>query len=96
MQAIITKTIPWTTHKPTRIKAACSRGYIIVSDDSSLESANQEVAKTLIQKFIAEDEQDGVTKSKWRGHYATGQLPDMTYVHVPVVNVGFGCNQFSV
>ena len=62
MQAIETKLIPATNTKPTRIKASCERGSIIVSADSisgdqmnGSESTHVRAAQILVDKFIAED-----------------------------------------
>lgn len=38
MQAIITKYIPPTNYKPSRIRAKCERGSIILSWDSELDT----------------------------------------------------------
>lgn len=62
MQAIETKIIPATNTKPTRIKASCERGSIIVSADSlsgdqmnGSESTHVKAAQLLVQRFADED-----------------------------------------
>lgn len=62
MQAIETKLIPATNTKPTRIKASCERGSIIVSADAlsgdqanGSESTHVKAAQLLVEKFIKED-----------------------------------------
>jgi hypothetical protein len=62
MQAIETKLIPCTNTKPTRIKASCERGSIIVSADSlsgdqanGSESTHVAAAQLLVNRFLAED-----------------------------------------
>jgi len=62
MQAIETKLISATNTKPTRIKASCERGSIIVSADSisgdqmnGSESTHVRAADLLVRKFAEED-----------------------------------------
>ena len=62
MQAIETYLIPGTLTKPTRIKARCDRGSIIVSADSlsgdqmnGSESTHIKAAQLLVDKFVRED-----------------------------------------
>lgn len=61
-QAIETKILPATNTKPTRIKARCERGSIIISADSlsgdqmnGSESTHVKAAQILVEKFIRED-----------------------------------------
>lgn len=85
MQAIITKIIQATYTKPTRIKASCSRGSIVVTEDSSTVDAHRKVARALCQKFCIEDlKRSGapVNYNVWSDNFITGQLPNMDYVHV--------------
>ncbi len=62
MQAIETKLLPTTAKKPTRIRARCERGSIIVSADSlsgdqanGSESTHVKAANLLALKFAKED-----------------------------------------
>ena len=62
MQAIETKLIPATNTKPTRIRARCERGNIIVSADAlsgdqanGSESTHVAAAQKLVDRFVAED-----------------------------------------
>ncbi len=61
-QAIETKLLPATNTKPTRIKARCDRGSIIVSADSlsgdqmnGSEHTHVAAAQMLVDRFVAED-----------------------------------------
>lgn len=63
MQAIETKILPATNNKPTRIKARCERGSIIISADSisgdhmnGSEHTHVRAADALVARFIAEDQ----------------------------------------
>jgi hypothetical protein len=90
MQAILTKVIPCTNTKPTRIKASCARGSLIgtnwpqslaVSDAA----AHAHVARLLCAKFVAEDlKQYGApqTLNPWGGKFVTGCLPSGDFAHV--------------
>lgn len=89
MQAIITKYLPATNTKPSRIKAECERGSIIVSYEDSMttEQAHISAAKALIRKFMAEDvKQFGpsavLAGSGWNCNFVTGGLPSGDYCHV--------------
>lgn len=91
MQAIETKLIPATNNKPTRIKARCERGSIIVSADSlsgdqmnGSESTHVKAAQLLVEKFISEDaKQYGSDQNQnpWNGPRVVGWTKE-GYVHV--------------
>lgn len=89
MQAIITKFLPVTNHKPNRIKASCARGSIIISVDSCKEDCHLEAAKKLIAKFLANDAAACVhvpsydeSRNSWAKPFNSGQLPSGDYAHV--------------
>lgn len=80
MQAILTRILPATNHRPTRIKAECARGSLIVSGyPGILEEAHIVAAKELRDLFIAQDYPDNKT---WRHTFITGQLKSGDYVHI--------------
>lgn len=91
MQAIETKLIPATNTKPTRIKASCERGSIMVSADSlsgdqanGSDSTHIAAAKALVAKFVKEDERDyGSTpeSNPWARPFVTGGTKE-GYAHV--------------
>lgn len=66
LQAIITKYLPPTSFKGSRIKAAAAAGSIIVHIDHALniEDNHAAAAEALAGKF------------KWRGNWFMGGLPD--------------------
>jgi hypothetical protein len=85
MQAIITKYLPATNHKPSRIKASCERGSITVGYHSEMagESPHIGAAQALVNKFIAEDaKQYGPHVNPWSKPRAVGQIPSGEFVHV--------------
>lgn len=53
MQAITTKYLPATNHKPARVKATATAGSVLVSYDSALrdDDAHKEAALALCRKF---------------------------------------------
>jgi hypothetical protein len=65
-QAIVTKYLPVTNTKPSRVKASAEAGSVILSWDSAL-STDQNHAKAA----NALAEQKG-----WAGHWRGGALPD--------------------
>jgi hypothetical protein len=72
MQAIVTKTIPATTHKGTRIKATAQAGSIYLGWDHALDRiGNYRLAACRLAE-----------KWGWVGHWAPGALPDGNYVWV--------------
>ena len=86
-QAIRTHYLPATNFKPSRIKAKCQRGSIVISYDSGLDNADahREAARTLLARFIAEDAVKygtGTERNPWSRPFVTGALPDGSYAHV--------------
>lgn len=88
MQAIITKYLPATNSRGSRVKATCSRGSITVSWEYDVdEHANHTLAaEKLCTKFAAEDCKKYGTDpvfSPWARKLVTGELPKGTgYAHV--------------
>jgi len=72
MQAIQTKIIPYTNHKPMRIKAECFVGKITVHWDYSLDGEANHIlaAKALMDKL------------GWEFDFVSGTLKDGSMVHV--------------
>jgi len=88
MQAILTRTLPCTEHRPTRIKATCERGSIVISwpEAPSCDGAHRIVAQTLCKKFVSEDAEAYGTPQRanpWRRPFVTGCLPgSLGFAHV--------------
>lgn len=85
MQAIITTYLPATNFKPSRIKAQCERGSIIVSFDHGFDIAgnHKAAADALVAKFVEEDKaRYGTSKNPWSKKRAMGTLPSGHYAHV--------------
>lgn len=87
MQAIITKYLPATNTKPSRIKATCARGSITRSypHDFSGDSCHAFVANLLVEKFVAEDAKEYGTKPEknpWAKARILGTLPNGDVCHV--------------
>jgi hypothetical protein len=85
MQAIITKYLPATNFKGSRIKASCDRGSITVSYDSAQSEQGVHVyaADQLIARFVAEDaKRYGTERNPWSKPRCVGQIPSGEYVHV--------------
>jgi len=92
MQAIITRVIPATDTKPTRIKACCARGKVIVSADSvagdevfNSEGTHRRAAYILLRRFWTEDKAQYGTPENlnpWAKPFSTGCLPSGDFVHV--------------
>jgi hypothetical protein len=86
MQAILTRVIPATNTKPTRIKATCARGSITVTrDDVSQEAAHCWAANALCERFVAEDVKtygSDARTNPWAGKRVSGCLPSGDYAHV--------------
>lgn len=86
MQAIYTKILPATNTKPTRIKASCSRGSLVVSYDGlegNMGQKHRQAAQRLIQKFLIEDEKRGIIPelNSWGKPIVTGGLENNDFVH---------------
>ena len=85
MQAILTKYIPATNFKGSRIKAQCERGSITISYPHELSGADCHIAAVdcLIAKFVLEDkERYGTQRNPWQDKRVCGQLPSGDYAHV--------------
>lgn len=87
MQAIVTKYLPATNTKPSRIKAQCERGSITISFDCELgvDDTHKCAAKALVGKFVTEDAKQYGTKpaaNPWNKPFVTGCLPSGNYAHV--------------
>lgn len=88
MQAIITKYLPATNSRGSRVKATCARGSIIIPWEYDVdEHANHTLAaEKLCAKFAADDFRKYGTDpvgNPWMRKLATGELPKGTgYAHV--------------
>ncbi len=85
MQAIVTKIIPATNTKPTRIKATCARGSATICCDSSSETAHRVAVLKLVGNFLTEDAKQYGSKPEtnpWARDFVTGCLPSGNYCHV--------------
>lgn len=81
MQAIITKILPATNTRPTRIKASCERGSITVSYyHNGAEHGHIDAANALIAKFVRQDGER--SPNPWTTPRVCGQLPSGDYAHV--------------
>lgn len=90
MQAIITKFLPATNFKPSRIKASCERGSLtkcyhsLECDDMTGEGAHISAARLLCEKFAQEDAVkygSDVKTNPWLRPLHTGQIPSGEFVH---------------
>lgn len=85
MQSIVTKYLPATNFKYSRIKATCERGSITISYPHELSGDACHIAAVdaLMAKFIKEDAaRYGPHKNPWSAPRACGQMPDGNYAHV--------------
>jgi hypothetical protein len=85
MQAIVTKYLPATNFKGSRIKASCERGSIAISypDELSGDECHREAVRQLIAKFVKEDaKRYGTNKNPWEREFITGWIPGNLCVHV--------------
>lgn len=89
MQAIQTKVLPATNFRPTRIKAWCARGSIVVSYESlgsnSYEYMHVHAAIMLIDKFVKEDAKsygEIASQNPWKRDFVSGCLPNGDFAHV--------------
>lgn len=88
MQAILSKFIPATNFKGSRIKVECERGSITISypDELSGDACHVSVVDALVAKFVKEDAaRYGTNKNPWLKPRACGQLPSGDYAHVFIV-----------
>lgn len=86
MQAIVTKFLPRTNTRGSRIKAWCARGSIIVSYNHGLsgDDAHRAAALALCRKFAAEDlKQYGtpIEGNPWMRPMVNGGLPKGVGAH---------------
>lgn len=72
MQAIETKYLPYTNTKPSRIKASCDAGTIIVSWDYGLNIEENHIAAAL----------QLANKLGWDKEFISGELSSGNYAHV--------------
>lgn len=85
MQAILTKYLPATNCRSSKIKAVCERGSITISypHDLSGDDVHIAAADALIGRFVAEDaKRYGSNKNPWQRKRVCGGLPDGSCVHV--------------
>jgi hypothetical protein len=89
MQAIETKVLAATNTRPTRIKASCARGSVVVSADGinlevSSEGAHVWAAQHLVEKFINADrvKYGPGAGREWAGVRVAGSLPNGNWAHV--------------
>jgi len=88
MQAILTKYLPPTNNRCSRIKASCERGYITLSypHEGNQDQAHRTVALALVNKFADEDvikyPDMKREKNPWLTPFASGVLPSGDYAHV--------------
>lgn len=88
MQAILTKYIPATNTKPSRIKATAERGSLTRSwqYDGRAEDEHRAAAAALCQMFADEDAkalgEGSRAYNTWARPFVTGCLPDGSYAHV--------------
>jgi len=87
MQAILTKYLPATNSRGSRVKATCERGSIAIPfpHETDIEGAHVAAADALVSKFIEEDAKEYKTpraKKPWGKQRACGGLPGGGYCHV--------------
>lgn len=86
MQAIVTKFLPCTNTRGSRIKAWCDRGSITVSYDHGLsdDDTHKAAAQALCRKFADEDlKQYGtpIESNPWMRPMVNGGLPNGVGAH---------------
>lgn len=86
MQAIITRYLPPTNTKPSRVKASCARGSVTISYPHELSGEEVHVfaASALVAKFVKEDVAQYKTpadKNPWNRKRVVGQLPSGEHAH---------------
>lgn len=91
MQAILTRYLPMTDRRPSRIVAQCQRGRLVANFDSlpcgdiSGEGAHISAARLLCERFANEDASlyaSPAATNPWLRPLITGCLPDGSYAHV--------------
>ena len=91
MQAILTKYLPATNTRGSRIKASCERGSITISYDSALDSESAHIAAVdaLVAKFVKEDaNRYGTALNPWTGPRVCGGFGDGTMAHAFLPHCG--------
>lgn len=87
MQAIISKFIPATNTKPSRVKATCERGSITIPHPHELsgDAVHEHAAGLLCARFVAEDAKQYGSDPKtnpWARKRIMGAIPSGDVVHV--------------
>lgn len=85
MQAIVTKYLPCTNTKGSRVKAYCERGSITIDYPHELsgDAVHVKAKEALISRFVKEDEERyGTKENPWSRPTHCGQIPSGEYVHV--------------
>lgn len=85
MQAITTRYIAATNTKPTRIKAECERGSVIVSVDYGEEDQHEKAKSYLCGKFASEDLKEygsPIASNPWMKPTVQGVTKNGDHVHV--------------
>ena len=83
-QAILTKYLPPTFTRPSRMKATCGRGSLTLSCEAIPgPDKHVTIANALIAKFVKEDEgRYAKGKNPWAAPRICGCLPNGNYAHV--------------
>lgn len=85
MQSILTKYIPATNTRGSRIKAICDRGSLTIAYPHELsgDAVHVAAAQALCEKFLAEDEKRGDARegNVWGRPRVCGGLPSGSYAH---------------
>lgn len=92
MQVIITKYIPATSRRPSRIKATCDRGSVTIPYPYEGTDSHLPAVLALIAKFVLEDlneRREPVESNPWNRPFISGGLPNqasMAHVFLPYVS----------
>ena len=78
-QAIETRVMPATNSRPTRIKASCERGSLVITwnHDLTADENHAEAARCLIAGFVVEDRSKygtEILKNPWSKPFVSGGL----------------------
>ncbi len=87
MQVIISKYLPSTNFKPSRIKASCECASVVLSWDAALtqQQMHEYAASRLVKQILDEDAKRYGSKPEsnpWNKPRVCGQIPSGEYVHV--------------
>lgn len=87
MQAIVTRYVPATNTKPSRIKASCVRGSVLTSYPHELsgDAVHEYAAAALVAKFCAADRKEygtPIEKNPWNQPRVSGWLPSGGMAHI--------------